>query len=82
MTVHGDESFTLPFLEVGKYEHYKGKHYEVIGVGLDSETLKPVIIYRPLYKTSVSYWVRPYEMFVEAVTIDGKKVERFVKINE
>jgi len=72
---------TVPFIEAGTYEHYKGKKYEVVGVGLDSETTKPVVVYTPLYESSVPFFVRPYEMFLEFVEVDGKKVERFKKIN-
>jgi len=81
--VHEDkEELTVPFVEAGIYEHYKGKRYEVIGVGLDSETMKPVVVYVALYESAVPFWVRPYEMFVEFVEVDGTKVRRFEKIND
>lgn len=73
---------TVPFIEAGIYEHYKGKRYEVVGVGLDSETTKPVVVYTPQYESTIPFYVRPYEMFLEFVEVDGKKVERFRKINE
>lgn len=76
-----DDSLVVPLVEAGVYEHYKGKRYEVIGVGLDSEKMKPVVVYIPLYESSVPFWVRPYEMFLEFVEVDGKKVERFKKVN-
>lgn len=72
----------VPFVEAGVYEHYKGKRYEVIGVGLDSETTKPVVVYVPLYESKVTFWVRPYEIFLEFVEVDGTKVRRFEKIND
>jgi hypothetical protein len=42
------EALVVPFIQAGVYEHYKGKRYEVVGVGLDSETTKPVVVYVPL----------------------------------
>jgi predicted house-cleaning noncanonical NTP pyrophosphatase (MazG superfamily) len=80
----GGEDLVLdvPLIEAGVYEHYKGKRYEVIGVGLDSETTKPVVVYVPLYESNVPFWVRPYEMFLEFVEVDGTKVRRFEKIND
>jgi len=72
----------IPFIEAGIYQHYKGKRYEVVGVGVDSETMKPVVVYTPQYKSDVPFYVRPYEMFLEFVEIDGKKQERFKKVND
>jgi hypothetical protein len=51
-------------LKSGLYRHYKGKHYEVIGVAKHSETLETLVVYRPLYGEQ-GLWVRPFEMFVE-----------------
>jgi hypothetical protein len=76
------EDLEVPLIEPGVYEHYKGKRYEVVGVGLDSETMKPVVVYVPLSETGVPFWVRPYEMFLEFVDVDGTKVRRFEKIND
>jgi len=75
-------TLAVPLIEAGIYQHYKGARYEVIGVGLDSETMKPVVVYVPLSETGVPFWVRPYEMFLEFVDVNGKKVERFKKVNE
>ncbi|MFH0832323.1 MAG: DUF1653 domain-containing protein [Candidatus Aenigmatarchaeota archaeon] len=61
----------------GKYKHYKGKFYEVIGVARHSETLEEFIVYR---SGEGSLWVRPKKMFLEKVVIDGKKVPRFTFI--
>ena len=60
-----------PRLELGVYEHYKGRQYEVVGVGLDTETLEPVVVYKPLYTSRVPFWVRSYTIFTETITIDG-----------
>ena len=76
------EDIDLPFIEAGIYKHYKGNRYEVIGVELDSETTKPVVVYMPLYESNVPFWVRTYEIFLEFVDVDGTKVRRFEKLNE
>ncbi|MFI5212859.1 MAG: DUF1653 domain-containing protein [Candidatus Saccharimonadales bacterium] len=67
-------------IQVGVYEHYKGNRYEVIGVGKDSETETDVVIYRPLYESDVHYWVRPYAMFIETVTLNNMVRPRFKKV--
>ncbi len=69
----------LPTLPTGKYRHYKGNDYEVVGVATHSETHEPMVVYRPLYGER-ALWVRPLAMFMEEVTVDGKTVPRFAKI--
>lgn len=65
-------------IKLGKYRHYKNKEYEVIGVAKHSETLEDLVVYRALYENKISkLWVRPLEMFVGIVEINGKKVPRF-----
>jgi hypothetical protein len=61
---------------LGRYRHYKGGDYEVIGVARHSETQEPLVVYRPLYNTS-GWWVRPHSMFFETVVIDGVERRRF-----
>jgi len=63
-------------LPLGKYEHYKGNQYEVIGIARHSETLEELVIYRALYGER-GLLVRPLKMFLETVEIDGKKFPRF-----
>jgi hypothetical protein len=58
------------------YEHYKGKHYKILGVGRHSETLEECVIYQALY-SSEDIWIRPLSMFLEEITIDGKTLPRF-----
>lgn len=60
----------------GKYRHYKGKDYEVIGIATHSETHEQLVVYRPLYGEG-AMWVRPLTMFVEQVEVDRKMVPRF-----
>ncbi len=66
----------LPTLRLGHYRHYKGGEYEVIGVARHSETLEPLVLYRPLYN-STGLWVRPFAMFVESVQYQGWSQPRF-----
>jgi hypothetical protein len=66
----------LPTLPPGLYRHYKGGEYEVIGVARHSESLEPMVVYRPLYNDT-GWWVRPIEMFVGTVEIDGLVRRRF-----
>ena len=63
-------------MKLGKYEHYKGKQYEVIGLAKHSETLEDLVVYMALYGDN-ELWVGPLKMFLEDVKIDGKKVKRF-----
>ncbi len=65
----------------GRYRHYKGLLYEVIGTVRHSETLEPMTLYRALYGQH-GLWVRPAAMFNEEVTIDGVRQPRFARISE
>jgi hypothetical protein len=66
----------LPATPLGRYRHYKGGEYEVIGTARHSETLEPLVIYRPLYNAS-GFWVRPHAMFFSTVERAGQTVLRF-----
>ncbi|CAP51971.1 DUF1653 domain-containing protein [Xanthomonas campestris pv. campestris] len=70
----------LPSIEPGRYRHFKGGHYEVLGVVRHSETLAPLVLYRPL-ETDVGMWVRPFEMFVAQVEVAGMMRPRFERIS-
>lgn len=71
----------LPETPLGRYRHYKGGEYEVIGVARHSETLEPLVVYRPLYNAS-GLWVRPHAMFFSEVVVQGRLVPRFAPLSE
>ena len=63
-------------VKMGKYRHFKGNEYEVIGVAKNSETLEEMVVYRALYGDK-GLWVRPVSMWNETVERDGKTFKRF-----
>jgi hypothetical protein len=65
----------------GRYRHYKGNDYEVIGVAKHSEDEAELVVYRPLYGAG-DLWVRPLAMFVEEIEVEGKVQPRFAKVTE
>ena len=71
-----DDLPALPSLQPGRYRHYKGGEYEVLGVVRHSETLEPLVLYRPLYNQTGA-WVRPFAMFLETVEHQGRRQPRF-----
>ena len=68
----------------GIYRHYKGDLYEVIGIGKHSETLENLVLYKALYNSEEfgdsMLWVRPLDMFVQEVVVEGKSVPRFLRL--
>lgn len=68
----------LPEALPGRYRHYKGGEYEVVGVVRHSETLEPLVLYKPLYNAS-GLWVRPYAMFFGTVEAGGRVQPRFAR---
>ncbi len=68
-------------VKLGKYQHYKGKFYEVIGIARHSETLQELVIYRALYDSKEfgknALWARPKSIFLGSVIVKHKKVPRF-----
>ena len=65
----------------GRYRHYKGNDYTVIGIARHSETQEELVVYRQEYGDN-GLWVRPLAMFVETVEVDGKLVARFERMEE
>lgn len=68
-------------IKPGRYRHFKGKEYEVIGVASHSETLEPMVVYRALYGEG-GLWVRPAAMWSEQVDREGYSGPRFMYIGE
>ena len=71
-----------PLIEIpnGRYRHYKGGEYEVLGTVRHSETLAPMVLYRALYGAR-GLWVRPARMWSETVTVEGQSRLRFERID-
>ena len=68
-------------IKPGRYRHFKGKEYEVLGVERHSETEEELVVYRALYG-DFGLWVRPVSMWNETVERDGKTFRRFTYIGE
>ncbi len=70
----------LRTLKIGKkYRHFKGKEYLVMHIAKHSETLEELVVYQALYG-EMGVWVRPLDMFLEQVEVDGQIVNRFEEI--
>ena len=68
-------------LKAGKYRHFKGKEYQLIGIASHSETLEPMVVYQALYGEK-GLWVRPAAMWTEHVERDDYSGPRFIYIGE
>ena len=68
-------------LKIGRYRHFKGNEYELIGIARHSETLEEMVVYRALYGEG-GLWVRPAAMWTETVERDGASHQRFTYIGE
>lgn len=68
-----DSSESIP---MGRYRHYKGNYYELIGIARHSETDEKLAVYRPQYG-DFGLWVRPLSMFLEKIQRDGQTLQRF-----
>jgi len=79
MSILSDTNETL--LPPGRYRHFKGGEYEVLGVARHSEGLEDMVVYRPLYNDT-GLWVRPLSMFTETVERNGKEQPRFTFLDE
>ncbi|KTD10848.1 hypothetical protein Lgra_1814 [Legionella gratiana] len=66
----------MSLIKKGKYRHYKGKLYEVIDIAKHSESLEEMVVYRALYG-DFGLWVRPLNMFMEEIEINGEIRKRF-----
>jgi hypothetical protein len=66
-------------IQPGRYRHYKGQDYEVLGTAKHSETEEEFVVYRALYGER-GLWVRPAGMFSEMVDVAGRRVPRFLRL--
>ena len=71
----------MSIVKPGRYRHYKGNEYTVLGVAKHSETLEPMVVYRAEYGER-GLWVRPAGMFAETVTVNGVTVPRFAYLGD
>lgn len=65
----------------GRYRHFKGNEYRVIGMAKHSETLEDMVVYQALYGEK-GLWVRPAEMWTETVEREDYHGPRFIYIGE
>jgi hypothetical protein len=70
------EGASMNQINPGRYRHYKGNEYTVLGVALHSETKEELVVYRQEYGDH-GLWVRPKQMFLETVNVNGQEVPRF-----
>lgn len=68
-------------IKKGRYRHFKGGEYRVIGIARHSETLEEMVVYEALYGEG-GLWVRPASMWNEEIERNGKKFKRFEFIGE
>lgn len=68
-------------LKTGKYRHFKGNYYELIGIAKHSETLEPMVVYRALYGEG-GLWVRPASMWTEIVHKENYHGPRFQYVDD
>ena len=68
-------------IQPGRYRHFKGKEYQVIGTARHSETREEMVVYRALYGDG-GLWVRPAAMWTERVERDGYSGPRFAYVGD
>jgi len=73
-------------MKIGRYRHFKGNEYQVIGIAKHSETLENLVVYKALYDSpefgNNALRVRPQAMFEEKIIRDGREIQRFTYIGE
>ncbi|MET4704719.1 DUF1653 domain-containing protein [Frigoribacterium sp. UYMn621] len=77
---HDGSAAETSSVHAGTYRHYKGNLYEVIGEATHSETEESLVVYRALYG-EFGLWVRPREMFLGDVDVDGRRLRRFAPVD-
>lgn len=74
-------SLALSIVVGGLYKHYKGTQYKILGIGRHSESLEELVVYQALNGEN-EIWIRPIEMFIETLSINGQSLPRFQLISE
>ena len=72
-------------IKPGKYRHYKGNLYEVIGVGRHTETKEELVVYRAIYDDgawSGGWNFKPLGNFLEKVVVNGDEIPRFKRVED
>jgi len=69
-------------LKPGIYRHYKGNEYRVFGVAWHSETLEEVVVYQAVGGDDEHYWVRPIDMFLSNIEVNGNSIPRFEAVED
>jgi len=75
------EAASIHPIPLGRYRHYKGQYYSVLGFARHSETEECMVLYVPLYGEG-GYWVRPLAMFTETIEVAGNAVSRFAYVGD
>jgi len=68
-------------IQLGIYQHYKGKLYQVLGIARHTETSEELVVYRALYEDGL-LWARPVALFKEKILQDGQEIARFKFVAE
>ena len=80
---HNTPGMANDTVALGRYRHYKGNEYRVLGIAKHSETLESLVVYEALHENHKGkLWVRPLAMFIETVESNGKKIPRFEYLGE
>lgn len=69
----------MPAVRPGRYRHYKGNEYRVLGVARHTETEESLVVYQALYGEH-GLWVRPATMFAETVEVNNARLPRFAYV--
>ena len=66
----------MPEVMQGRYQHFKGGLYDVIGTARNTESGEDLVIYRSA-EGSAGLWARPVSLFTGSVEKGSDTVPRF-----
>jgi len=81
LTSNTEQTKYMNTIRLGRYRHFKGNDYEVIGTAKDTESLNEYVVYKALYGKQ-ELWIRPLTVFFETIERDGKQFQRFEYIED